>query len=188
VGEKYGQIDVMVVGGEDMPGAETWKPLEEKTDAEFKEAMDRDIWGSLWILRAALPYMREKGASIIFVFSSFGQYASRHIGDQMAGRWGALGLSRTIANEWGRFGIRANSLVPLADTPGFRAYRVRGPETVDSRVSAIPMKRVGDPVKDIGGAALFLASDDTRYVNAQVVYADGGSFLSTPVVEAVWDL
>lgn len=187
VGEKHGRIDVIVVGGDDMSGAAAWKPVEEMTDTEFKAAMDRDVWGALWTLRAALPYMRQHGASIIFIFSPFGQYASRHVGDQMTSRWGALGLSRTIANEWGRFGIRTNTLVPLANTPGYQAYRARGPQTVDQRLSATPMKRAGDPVKDIGGAALFLASDDTRYLNGQVVHADGGSFLSTPVVEAVWD-
>ena len=188
VGRKHGRIDVMILGGEDLPDAGHWKPLEEKRDEEFSASLNRDIWGSLSALRAALPYMRELGESIIFMFSPFGQYSSRHIGDQMASRWGALGVARTVANEWGRFGIRANILVPLADTPGFRAYRLRGPEEVDWRISVTPMQRVGDPVKDIGGAALFLASDDTRYVTAQVVYADGGSFLSTPVVEAVWDI
>ena len=98
-----------------------------------------------------------------------------------------FGLARSIANEWGRYQIRANVLVPLADTSGYQTYRSRGADLVDWRLSKTPMRRAGDPVKDIGGAAVFLASDDTRYVTAQVVYADGGAFLSTPVIEAVWD-
>lgn len=188
IGQEHGNIDAMVFGGEDLPDAEHWKPFEEKTDAEFKEALDRDVWCAIWILRAAFPYMRDRGASLIFLFSPFGLFASRNIGDEMTGRWGALGLSRSIANEWGRYQIRANVLAPLVDTPGYQAYRARGPELVDWRVSKSPMRRVGHPVKDIGGAALFLASDDTRYVTGQWVYADGGNFLSVPVVEAVWDV
>lgn len=188
IGRKHGRIDIMVIGAEDLSGAGHWSPLEDKIDAEFKATLERDVWGALWTLKASLPHMREHGASVIFIFSPFGQYASRNIGDQMISRWGALGLARSAANEWGRFGIRVNTLVPLADTPAFQAYRAHGPEFVDARVSVTPMKRVGDPVKDIGGAALFLASDDTRYVTGQVVYADGGGYLSSPVVEAVWDV
>lgn len=187
VGKQHGHIDVIVLGGEDLSAAEQWKPFEDKSDADFEGLINRVIWSTIWTLRAALPYMRDSGASLIFVFSPFGQYASRNISDEMLSRWGVLGLARSIANEWGRYQIRANILVPLADTPAYRTYRARGPELVDWRVSKTPMRRAGDPVKDIGGAALFLASDDTRYVTAQVVYADGGAFLTTPVVEAVWD-
>ena len=163
---------------------EHWTPLEHKTDADFEAALARDVWGALWSLQAAFPSMREHGASVIFLFSPFGQYASSHIGDQMAGHWGAIGLARTTANEWGRYGIRVNTLVPLANTPAFQAYRARTPEAVDYRIGVTAMRRVGDPVADIGGAALFLASDDTRYVTGMVVHADGGSYLTSPVVEA----
>jgi NAD(P)-dependent dehydrogenase (short-subunit alcohol dehydrogenase family) len=45
------------------------------------------------------------------------------------------------------------------------------------------MKRVGDPVRDIGGAAVFLASDDTRYLTGSMIFADGGAFLTTPIIE-----
>ena len=187
IGRQHGRIDIMVIGGEDMTGSDQWKSLEEMSDADLKMTVDRDIWGTLWMLKAALPYMRIHGASVICMFSPFGQYASRHIGDQMTGRWGALGLARTAANEWGKYGIRINTLVPLADTPAFQAYRKRGPEFVDARINVTPMRRMGDPVKDIGGAAVFLASNDANYLTGQVIFADGGNFLSSPVIEAVWD-
>ena len=188
IGKAHGRLDAMVLGAEDIPSADHFKPLEEKTDADFKQALDRDVWGALWLSKAAFPFMKTNGASLIFMFSPFGQFASRNIGDDITGHWGALGLSRNIANEWGRYQIRANVLIPLANTPGFQAYRARGEQLVDWRLSKTPMKRTGDPVRDIGGAALFLASDDTRYVTGQWVYADGGSFLCAPVAEAHWDI
>jgi NAD(P)-dependent dehydrogenase (short-subunit alcohol dehydrogenase family) len=88
---------------------------------------------------------------------------------------------RAVAAEWGP--VRANMLVPFADTPGFQAFRARNPAEVDFRISTTAMKRLGDVVKDIGGAAVFLGSDDTQYVTGMMVYADGGAFLIAPAIE-----
>jgi 3-oxoacyl-[acyl-carrier protein] reductase len=187
VGERYGRIDALVVGGEDAPGPDRWAPLEQKTDADFAQCLGSDVYGALWAMQAAFPYMKENGGSIICVFSPFGEYASQHVGDHMAGRWGAVGLARTAAHEWGRHQIRVHTLVPMADTPAFRTYRERDPEAVDARIQDTALKRIGDPVRDIGGAAVFLASDDTRFLTGQMVYADGGDFMTAPVFEPVWD-
>ena len=187
-GAKHGRIDILVVGGEDAPEPQTWAPLEEKSEADFKRALGSDVYGALFAMQAVFPFMREGGGSIVFVFSPFGEYASRHVADHMAGRWGALGLARTAGHEWGAHQIRVNTLVPLADTPAFRAYRERDPAEVDRRIGYTALKRMGDPVEDIGGAAVFLASDDTRFLTGQMVYADGGDVLTTPVFEPVWDV
>jgi NAD(P)-dependent dehydrogenase (short-subunit alcohol dehydrogenase family) len=183
VGRQYGRIDALVIGGEDAPPPESWNPLESKTEAELDQALRNDVHGTLWTLQAALPWMRERGGAVLMLFSPFGQYASRFIGEHMAGRWGALGLARSAGHEWGRYQIRVNTLVPLADTPVFREYRRRHPEAVDQRLRHTALKRAGDPVRDIGGAAVFLCTDDTRFVTGQVVYADGGGFMTTPVFE-----
>jgi hypothetical protein len=88
---------------------------------------------------------------------------------------------RAVASEWGP--VRANMLVPFADTPGFRAFRERNPQEVDSRIRMTAMRRIGDPVKDIGGAAVFLGSSDTQFVNGMMVHADGGAHLIAPAIE-----
>ncbi len=187
-GRRHGRIDILVVGGEDAPGPETWSPLEEKTDADFARSLGADVYGALWAMQGVFPFMKDGGGSIICIFSPFGEYASRHVGDHMAGRWGAIGLARTAAHEWGRHQIRVHTLTPLADTPAFQAYRERDSANVDARVQDTALKRMGDPVEDIGGAAVFLASDDTRFLTGQMVYADGGDFMTTPVFEPVWDV
>lgn len=186
VGEEHGRIDALVIGGEDAPGADSWAPLESKTAEDFNRALANDVYGALWALQAALPWMQTRGGSIITLFSPFGEYASRYVGEHMTARWGLLGLARTAGHEWGRYQIRVNTLVPLADTPAFRSYRERDLAAVEQRVQQTALKRVGDPVRDIGGAAVFLATDDTRFLTGQIVYADGGSFMTTPVFEPVW--
>lgn len=93
------------------------------------------------------------------------------------------GLARSLAAEWGQYQIRVNTLVPSARTPGFDAYRARNPQVVDWNVSKTPMQRVGDPVRDVGGAAVFLASSDSQYLTGSMIFADGGAFLTAPVVD-----
>jgi len=186
-GDRHGRIDTLVVGGEDAPGPDRWAPFEEKTDADLAAALNQDVWGAFWSMQAAFPYMKAKGGSIICIFSPFGEYASQHVSDHLAGRFGTIGLVRSAAHEWGRHQIRVHSLTPLADTPAFRAYRERDPQVVDGRVRDTALQRMGDPIRDIGGAAVFLASDDTRFLTGQMVYADGGECLTAPVFEPVWD-
>lgn len=187
VGKRYGRIDALVVGGEDAPGPDAWAPLEQKSDADFARHLGSDVYGALWAMQAAFPFMKAEGGSMICIFSPFGEYASQHVGDHMTARWAAVGLARTAAHEWGRHQIRVHTLVPMADTPAYRAYRERDPDAVDARVQDTALKRIGDPVRDIGGAAVFLASDDTRFLTGQMVYADGGDFMTAPVFEPVWD-
>lgn len=187
IGNAQDRIDILVIGGEDAPAPADWAPLEKKSDTAMRAALDQDMMGSFWAMQAAFPYMKGEGGSIICLFSPFGEYASQHVGDHMAGRWGMVGLARTAAHEWGRHQIRVHSLVPLADTPAFRAYRERDPERVDARIQDTALRRMGDVIDDIGGAAVFLGSDDTRFLTGQMVYADGGDFMTAPVFEPVWD-
>jgi len=71
--------------------------------------------------------------------------------------------------------------MPTVDSERFRAYREQHREAVDRTVSLIPLQRFGDPVEDIGGAAVYLVSDDSRYITGYTVHADGGYHMAGPV-------
>jgi NAD(P)-dependent dehydrogenase (short-subunit alcohol dehydrogenase family) len=87
------------------------------------------------------------------------------------------GLTRTAAREWARHAITVNVVVPAAKTDAAVNIERADPEAMAAAVAAIPMGRLGDPRLDIAPAALFLATDDARFITGQTLGADGGSFL-----------
>jgi len=85
------------------------------------------------------------------------------------------GMMRALAREWGPEGVRVNAVAPLAMTPAMENAFVSDPQ-MEARVnSRIPLRRVGDPVEDVGPVVRFLLGDDARYLTGQTLMIDGGS-------------
>jgi NAD(P)-dependent dehydrogenase (short-subunit alcohol dehydrogenase family) len=141
------------------------------------------VRSTLAVMRAALPALRQSGRGrIVLLGHRYGECVSEALGAYNAAAWSLVGLARTAALEWGQDQIATNLLLPLAQTPEFEAAKTRRPQVIDLLVSQLPLRRVGDPVEDIGGAAAFLASDAACFVNGQVVCADGGQQVAGPVL------
>jgi NAD(P)-dependent dehydrogenase (short-subunit alcohol dehydrogenase family) len=87
-------------------------------------------------------------------------------------------LTRTAAVEWGPWNVRCNVICPAAATEAYVAFRAANPETAAEMLEENPLGRMGDPEEDIGGAALFLASDDAIYVTGNTLYVDGGGHVN----------
>lgn len=175
-------LDILVLGAADLPEEQDWVPVARLSVDRLREAEDRLVTRSLITLQACENALRRGGnSSIIFLYSPAGAFSEGGWSDHTISYHARHGLMRAVAAEWGP--VRANTLVPFADTPGMQAFRSRNPEQFDFRVSVTGMKRLGDPVRDIGGAAVFLGSDDTQYVTGMMVHADGGAFMTIPTVE-----
>src|SRR5699024_12083810 len=84
-------------------------------------------------------------------------------------------VSRVAANEWGPEGINVNLISAIALTPGVEQWREGAKDLYDQMIQGIPLRRLGDPEKDIGRTAVFLASDDANYITGQTFMVDGGS-------------
>ena len=84
-------------------------------------------------------------------------------------------ISRVAANEWGGDNININVISPLAATEGVEAWLEKFPEMREPTLEKIPLRRMGDPEKDIGRIAVFLASEDASFITGQTLMADGGS-------------
>ena len=91
---------------------------------------------------------------------------------------GIRSLTRTAAREWARHGILANIICPAAATAAYEAFRAASPENAAELLKQNPMGRMGDPERDIGGVAVFLASEDSRYVTGNTLFVDGGSHIN----------
>ena len=88
-------------------------------------------------------------------------------------------MSRVAANEWAQDEIQVNVVSPLALTEGLAEWKKTSPEEYKKVAEKVPMKRFGDPRKDIAPAVVFLLSDDSRYMTGQTIMVDGGSTMLT---------
>ena len=152
--------------------------LENKTDAQFQDSLRMGIFACLWTMRAVLPHMKaQHWGRIINIASLNGVNA--HIGsaDYNAAKEGLRALTRTAAREWAGYGICANIICPAAMVASTQRILDAQPGMIAAINAANPMGRMGDPEADIGGVALFLASEDARYLTGNTLFVDGGAHI-----------
>jgi len=180
--DALGLVDVLVCGA-----AGNFPIAAEKLSPNgFKSVVDIDLLGSFNASRAAFDQLVETRGCIIFISAgmSFVPYPYQaHVG---AAKAGVDNLMKNLALEWGRYGIRSNSIVPgpIEGTEGMR--RLGGEGYVATRAKSIPLGRCGT-VEDIGQAAAFLASPLASYVTGTTLVVDGGQNLrgSAWIAEAI---
>ena len=139
---------------------------------EFDFQMRVNLYATLALIQACVPGMREKHWGRIVTIGSVQQYRpNTAMAVYAASKAGLIALAKSIAQEMGSRGIRANAIAP-----GFieTAMTAALPEEVRKEwCQKIPLRR-GGQVEDIANVALFLASDLSSYVSGQVIQVDGG--------------
>jgi NAD(P)-dependent dehydrogenase (short-subunit alcohol dehydrogenase family) len=171
--DALGPMDVLVCGA-----AGNFLVAAEKLSANgFKTVVDIDLLGSFNASRAAFEQLRETRGSIIFISAgmAFMPHAYQvHVG---AAKAGIDMMMKNLAIEWGRYGIRTNSIVPgpIEGTEGMK--RLAGTDAGQAIVASVPIGRMGT-VDDIGQAAAFLASPLASYISGCVLVCDGGANLA----------
>jgi NAD(P)-dependent dehydrogenase (short-subunit alcohol dehydrogenase family) len=143
----------------------------------FRTVIEIDLLGAFHASRAAFEQLKETKGTIIFISAgmAFVPHAYQaHVG---AAKAGIDMMMKNLALEWGRYGIRANSIVPgpIAGTEGMK--RLLNPAQESAFLDSIPMRRMGS-VDDIGQTAAFLASPLASYISGCVIVCDGGQNLA----------
>ena len=153
-------------------------PAEKLSANGFRTVVDIDLNGSFNAARAAFEQLRETRGNLIFI--SAGQafvphFAQAHCG---AAKAGVDNLMQNLALEWGRYGIRSNSIAPgpIEGTEGMKRLGPRDGDAHQALKRAIPLGRYGT-VAEIGLTAVFLASPLAAYVTGTRVVVDGGMTL-----------
>ncbi len=172
---RYGPIDILVNNAH---GFGPRGPLEAIPEEQFDMSWRTGVKGTWWAMCAVLPMMREKGwGRIINLGSLAAESGHAGLGEYAAAKGGIVSLSRVAAREWGRDGITVNVIYPAAASKRGLDFMQREPERFARAMVERPIGRLGDPEEDIAPVAVFLASDESRFLTGHVFYADGGAHL-----------
>src|SRR6476661_10643684 len=174
--ERWGTIDILVNnawGGGKISRAEL------KTDALIDHGMAVGFRGPLWAMQAAFPTMKAKGyGRIINICSLNGVNAHMGTLEYNTAKEALRTLTRTAAREWAPTGVVANVICPGALTASSRAVFAQHPELKVAAEKSNPMGRLGDPETDIAPVAVFLASEDCRYMTGNTLFVGGGTHIN----------
>lgn len=145
----------------------------EVTEQQLQSVIEVNIKGIVWCCQAFVPKMRAGGGGSIVNMSSGAAWTnSPNVGIYPATKAAVESLTKTLALELGAHNIRTNAIGPGLIVSDGTAANFQGDRAAE-RAKGVPMGRVGAPA-DIADVVSFLCSDDSRYVNGQVIYVDGG--------------
>lgn len=155
-------------------GIQHRKPLVEFTTDEWRKVIETNLTSAFVIGREAAKRMipRKRG-KIINIGSLGSELARPTIAPYTAAKGGIRNLTRSMAVEWAQHGIQANAIGPGYMLTDMNEALVNNPDFNSWLMGRIPAKRWGKP-DELVGAAIFLASDASSYVNGQILYVDGG--------------
>lgn len=150
-------------------------PAAEMEAADFRRVIDVDLVGPFIMAKYAGRRMIERRAGkIINICSMMSELGRNTVSAYAAAKGGLKMLTRNLATEWGKYNIQVNGIGPgYFKTSQTAPLIVEGNPFNDFIVSRTPAGRWGDP-DDLSGAAIFLASKASDFVNGQIIYVDGG--------------
>jgi peroxisomal 2,4-dienoyl-CoA reductase len=171
--ERFGKLDIVVNGaaGNFLCAAEELSPN------GFGAVVDIDLKGTFNVCRAAFDELKKNPGQILNISATLhylGTPMQLHVS---AAKAGVDALTKNLAVEWGRYGIRVNAIAPgpIADTEGMKRLV---PEPIKEKLKKrIPLGRFG-LIKDIENAAVFLCSDAASFINGAILVVDGGQWMA----------
>ncbi|AXQ31097.1 SDR family oxidoreductase [Solimonas sp. K1W22B-7] len=174
---RFGPIDILVSGAAGNFPA----PALGLSPNAFKTVIDIDLMGTFHVLRTAVAYLRQPGACIINISAPQSYIPMAFQMHACAAKAGVDMITRVAAMEWGKSGIRVNSVAPgpIADTEGM-ARLSPTPELSRLVADSVPLGRFGTK-QEVADACLWLASPMASYVTGVVLPVDGGCSLGGAV-------
>lgn len=183
--EAHGKVDILVNNA----GIGDARPILETSDEDLARYLSVNVAAPFALCRAAIRVMQGRGGSIINIASIFGIMGTSRASAYAVTKAGVAGMTRQLAAEYGRDGIRVNSISPgLIATPLVKERLGGNPWFRRSMIEDCPLGRPGQP-EEIAEACAFLASDAASFVSGINMPVDGGwsstKFLPAPVAGEV---
>ena len=166
----FGRVDVLVNNA----GVYEFSPLESVTEEHFHKQFDLNVLGVLLASKEAAAHFEGKGGSIVNISSGASTLAPPNASVYSATKAAVDAVTRSLAKELGPRNIRVNAINPgMVETEGVHAAGI-GESDFRRQVEAqTPLGRIGQP-RDIAPAAVFLASDDARWITGETLLVGGG--------------
>jgi len=169
---ELGRLDILVNGaaGNFVCRAENLSPN------GFAAVVDIDLKGTFHVSRAALPHLKAHGGSVLNISATLQYLGTMGQSHAAAAKAGIDSLTRTLACEWGPYGVRVNGIAPgpVEGTEGVR--RLTSEQSRDAAIRDCPLGRMAT-IDDVANAALYLCSNAASFVNGVTLVVDGGLWL-----------
>jgi NAD(P)-dependent dehydrogenase (short-subunit alcohol dehydrogenase family) len=178
--DTFGGLDVLHNNASDAGTNALDLDIVELDMAVFDRLIAVNLKGQLMCCKHAIPRMLERGGGAIVNTASIEAFVGRGLRSAYgASKAGVVLLTKAVAAQYGRRGIRCNAVAPgLVLTPALR-HHYTTQERLDASLQLYPMPRLCEP-EDVARAVVFLASDDAAYVNATTLMVDGGATVFMP--------
>jgi len=169
--EAFGTIDILVNNAV----STSLGPLLSQNDERVMRAFEVGPIATLRMMQRCYPYLKTNGGSIVNMASSAAKrWDMTNYGVYAAEKEAIRALTRAAACEWGKDNIRANCILPHANSPALQGWAQARPEEAAAFIKTIPMQRIGDCENDIGSFVTLLCSRHSAYVSGQSIAVDGG--------------
>jgi len=176
---RWSTIDILVnnAGG----ALHTPHVLEDIQEKDWNLVVDVNLKGTFLCCQAVIPEMAKQGKGAIVNMSALaGHWRASLAGVQyVAAKAGVEGLTRQLAYDWGKAGVRINAIAPTVTLTGYRIqglWEAKSAEEKKKVISAIPLGRLGT-MEEVASVVVFLASDESSFITGVTIDVNGGRYL-----------
>jgi 3-oxoacyl-[acyl-carrier protein] reductase len=172
-----GPVNILVNNAGGVTGQAS-APIESVSDADWQSVIDANLTTCFHLSRAVVPGMKKAGRGVIVNIGSGASERASLTGIQAycAAKHAVLGLTRQLAHELGRFGIRVNCIAPgftITNEATSRQWSELGNAGQQALINSIALRRLGQPV-DIANAVLLISSDYGSFISGEIIAVNGG--------------
>ncbi len=172
--EKWGRIDILI---NNAATNLSFGPMEQTEESAYDKIMEINVKGPFELSKKAFPHLSKNGGSIINVSSVEGLKPAYGMATYSMSKSAIAMLTQNQAKEWGRYGIRANTVCPGLVKTKLSTALWSNESMLEHYTENIPLQRMAQP-DEMAGIAVFLASDASSYVTGGVFTADGGYMIA----------
>ncbi len=167
----YGQLDILVNNA----GTAVTQSILDTSEEEYDRVLDANLRSVYFGSQAAAEVMKERGSGRIINMASIGGLnGNYYLSTYGAGKAAVINLTKSMAAEWGKFGILVNAICPGYVRTDLNAANLDDPKFKEKTLKKIPLRRFGE-TREVAAVALFLASDSSSIITGAALVADMGA-------------